>query len=143
MLAYYRFALSFILFTVVVASSSAEEAKKEDPNKLTFTDKIKTIRSVSGEYDVIFVDHFGPYSVPFSLPNSKAKDLSPEDQLREAFKQNLSITVTVNPITDTLISIDSEAARSPSSVNKDTSQDQDLPPELKDYEDLFKKHLGH
>lgn len=143
MFVYYRLILSFILFAATVPSVSAEEAKKEDPNKLSFTDKIKTIRSVAGEYDVIFVEHFGPYSVPFSLPNSKAKDTSPEDQLREAFKQNLSITVTVNPITDTLISIDSETVRSPSSVNKNPSQDQDFPPELKDYEDLFKKHIGH
>lgn len=132
-----------LLFTLMLTVSplahtaDSVDNKKDDPNKLTFTDKIKTIRSVGGEYDVIFNEHFGPYSVPYSLPQSKNKDTTPEEQLRTALKQGASITVTVNPISETLISIDSDiSARTPAS--KDTDSDETLPPELKDYEDLLK-----
>lgn len=128
---------TLILTTTTLAQADSADSKKEDPNKLTFTDKIKTIRSVSGEYDVIFNEHFGPYSVPYSLPQSKNKDTTPEEQLRAALKQGASITVTVNPISETLISIDSDiSTRAPASKNTDS--DETLPPELKEYEDLLK-----
>lgn len=132
-----KWILALILAASAVAQADSNESKKEDPNKLTFTDKIKTIRSVSGEYDVIFNEHFGPYSVPYSLPQSKNKETSPEEQLRAALKQGSSITVTVNPITETIISIDSEISiRAPAAKNSDP--DGDLPSELEDYEDLIK-----
>lgn len=121
-----------------MAWGDSSETQKDDPNKLTFTDKIKTLRSVSGEYDVFFNEHYGPYSVPYSLPNSKNKDLSPEEQLRAFYKHGSSITVTVNPITETLISIDSDTSRAPSSKN--SNSEDDLPPELKDYEDIIKNY---
>lgn len=132
-----KWILVLILAASAVAQADTSETKKEDPNKLTFTDKIKTIRSVSGEYDVFFNEHFGPYSVPYSLPQSKNKETSPEEQLRAAFKQGTSITVTVNPISETLISIDSDiSTRAPAAKNSDS--DEDLPSELKEYEDLIK-----
>lgn len=130
--------LTFIIFYSSSLWSDSGNAKKEDPNKLTFTDKIKTLRSVGGEYDVFFNKHYGPYSVPYSLPNSKNKDFSPEEQLREAFKQGASITITVNPISETLISIDSEILRAPAS--KENTADESLPSELKEYSDLIEHY---
>lgn len=129
--------LLFALALSIATQADTSENKKEDPNKLTFTDKIKSIRSVSGEYDIIFNEHFGPYSVPYSLPNSKNKETTPEEQLRAALKQGASITVTVNPISETLLSIDSDiSTRAPAAKNSDAEDE--LPSELKEYEDLIK-----
>lgn len=136
----------FLITGVLIISfshkaQSAEEKKVDEKSsetsKQVFKDRVKNIRSVAGEYDVFFNEHFGPYSVPFSLPNLKQKDQTPESILREAHKKGVPITVTVDSSTDTIISIDAEEVfRKPA----ESSDDSNLPPELEEYKDIFKKY---
>jgi hypothetical protein len=109
--------------------------KKENEDQKTFTDKVKSIRSVSGEYDVFFVEHFGPYSVPFSLPNAKNKEMTPDEILASAHKQGIPVTVTIDTKTDSLISIDSDLARAPASAQEPKI---DIPPDMEYLRDIIK-----
>lgn len=115
------------------SDSNQKDVEKGDLK--TFTDKIKSIRSVSGEYDVFFVNHFGPYSVPFSLPNSKSKDLTPDEVLAKALKLGVPVTVTIDTKTDTLTALDSDLARAPAATPADNFE---LPPDLEYLRDLVK-----
>jgi hypothetical protein len=117
------------------ATASSKENSKEDDNKLSFADKIKVIRSVSGEYDVFFMAHPGPYSVPVSLPNWKNKSETPEDVLRAAFKLGATIEVTVDTDSETLVSIDSDFSRQPAASKE---SDINLPPEMDYLKDIIK-----
>ncbi len=119
-------------------NSKKDKQKEGEDQKLTFTDKISSIRSVSGEYDVFFVNHSGiPYDLPYSLSNWNKTDQTPEDFLREAFKLNASITVTVDTITETIVSLSGELPRTPAS----TSETVNLPPELDYLKDIIKGSL--
>lgn len=132
--------LALGLASVMLLESSIARAageKSTDANRQTFKDQIKSIRSVAGDYDVFFKEHFGPYSVPFSLPNLKQKDQTPESLLREAHKNGLTLTITVDSSTDTITGIElDESSRKPTSSNDDS----DLPSELEEYKDIFKKY---
>lgn len=112
-----------------------KKVKKELDGKETFTDKVKSVRSVDGEYDVFFVEHFGPYSVPFSFPNSKNKELSPEVLLNQALKSGSPITVTVDSKTDTLMDIEASASRSAAST---TPPKYEFPPGMEYLRDIMK-----
>lgn len=115
-----------------------KKIKAENDNLITFSDKVKSIRSVAGDYDVFFNQHFGPYSVPFSLPKSKDKEHSPEDILKEAHKKGIAIKVTVDSATDTIVDIEyDDLFRKPASSTK-----QDLPKEYEQYQDIYEKYTS-
>ncbi len=128
-------ATSKVSNTSTVDDEKDSSDKQENEEQKTFTDKVKSIRSVSGEYDVFFVEHFGPYSVPFSLPNSKNKEMAPDEMLTAALKQGLPVTVTVDIKTDSLIAIDSDLARAPASAQEPKI---DLPPDMEYLRDMIK-----
>ena len=115
-------------------SNNKDKQKEDEEQKLTFTDKISSIRSVSGEYDVFFVNHSGtPYDLPYTLSNWKRTDQTPEEFLREAFKLHAEVTVTVDTITETIISLSGVLPRTPAS----NSESYNLPPELDYLKDII------
>jgi hypothetical protein len=108
-----------------------KEKDSEDDSKITFTDKIKSIRVQGGDYDVFFMEHPGAYYVPYSFPDSK---ISPEQILNEAYKKSLPVTVTVDKNTDTLLGIEPQSPREPSAA-----QDSSLDSEFNDYREIFER----
>ncbi len=71
------------------------------------------------------------------MPNSKLGDKSPEAFLTEAHKMGIPIKVTVDSVSETLISIDSELPEIDTS--KRTPAKIELPPDLEDVRGLLEK----
>jgi hypothetical protein len=111
----------------------------EEGDKRTITDKIKSIRSSDGEYDVFFMNSSVAYSVPYSLPESKLGDQSPEEFLRNAYKQGIEISVTVDTNTDTLLSIDSTHSRKPAAAAAIPAYE--YPPGMEYLKDIVEKAI--
>lgn len=122
---------------IILGAEKSDTDSKSKEDFKTFTDKIKTFRVYGDDYDVFFMENGGPYEVPFSLANSKNKDMLPDEILSEAYKNGTPITVTVNLRTETLVSIDADVSRQPASV-----EEKPLSKEYEAYKDIIEKALG-
>lgn len=128
------------------AQGGAEEDDDDDESgkesgKLTFVDKVNSIRSEGSTFEVSFLEHYGPYSVPASLPGSK---VPPDESLAQAYKEGSPIKVTVDTKTDTLIFVEPKTQRTPASTSKadsGISSQQPLPPSLESYRDILQKAM--